>query len=1076
MTDVVDQSGPEGGEAQAAVRLIERATDGRIGGLTVTLALLTLLPALVLLAWPGATPYSTPANAALAALLGAGYMASFLLIPWRRLPTDAFALHTLAAGLAAVALIARTGGVAGPFGLYIPWLAAFAALRYCLRVALPVGLAVGLAGLAARLDQEGLTPWTALSAGTQLLMLGGIMLSVAFIRARHGSLERRRREVQPDILDLRDKGVALSNRDRELRLLHAITAPGMESASELPRVTGLIAEAFGAAWGCVLVFDGFPGRARVAAMAGAHGPDTLAVAGTPLDIGGGAAADLRVLSFPAIADDARWAPLRRREPFATARAIIAIPLTAGEQVVGLLALGRADTAPWAPPHPPHGALLVGRVLGSSLAAERAQDEAPRLREQATLLPRLEGALEGALYLSDIARRALPVLAATWGLRWALLYVLDGARTHLRLVGSVGLPADEDGPHQHIALDPSALSFEVTRAGRPAFSGMGDRLPATTAERFTLLGARGYAVLPLVARGHVVGMVALLDERERHFDPQEQSLARAAAAAVARAMEAARLYAASERAAIETIEALAGTIEARDGYTGEHCARMAERATALGEALGLNEEDLETLRLGALLHDVGKIGIPDAILNKPARLTPEEYETMKLHPEIGVRILSSVAPLRAVLPLVMHHHERYDGAGYPAGLSGEDIPVGARVLAVVDAYGAMIEDRVYRRSRGRAYALAEIEREAGSHFDPHMARVFLELFGGRAEAPPAVEGAPLAPVRRAIEVDRDAFTRARLDSMERMGSLVRPDVLLPTHATTNDLHDLFESDPARGVVVLGDEGQPQDIVTRQGLLALLSHLYGNALFRSRPAISVAQGAMLLVDVATPPEEAARRATARPAETRYDPLVVTEGGQYRGVVAVAEILDYLNREALRRARLSNPLSGLPGAPLLEAEVSARLAAHRPLALVLADLDGFKAYNDHYGLARGDEVLLQLARQLQALVAEGDPDDFLGHIGGDDFVLLTSPARAEALTGAIRARFNTLAPRLYDQRDLDKQGIDGHNRAGRQQFFGLLTISAVAVDAAAYTNPTYTLLTEQASQLKVLAKRGTHAQATA
>jgi len=194
----------------------------------------------------------------------------------------------------------------------------------------------------------------------------------------------------------------------------------------------------------------------------------------------------------------------------------------------------------------------------------------------------------------------------------------------------------------------------------------------------------------------------------------------------------------------------------------------------------------------------------------------------------------------------------------------------------------------------------------------------------------------------------------------------------------------------------------------------------------------------------------------------------------VVAVSELLDYLNAEALRQARLSNPLSGLPGAPLLEAEVSERLATGQPLALILADLDGFKAYNDHYGLARGDEVLLQVARQLQGIVAEGNERDFLGHVGGDDFIILTTPDQAALLTAAIRSRFTALVPRFYDVLDLVSEGITGHDRDGRNRFYGLLSISAVAVDTADLAAPTYLTLTEQASQLKIAAKRRTTAQA--
>ena len=194
--------------------------------------------------------------------------------------------------------------------------------------------------------------------------------------------------------------------------------------------------------------------------------------------------------------------------------------------------------------------------------------------------------------------------------------------------------------------------------------------------------------------------------------------------LAQALRNAQLFKARKQQHLEAIEALAASIEAKDGYTGEHCARMVSRAEAIALQLGLDPEEVEVVRLGAVLHDVGKIGIPNSILNKPGRLTSEEFEIMKKHTLIGARIISKVRGLSQVSDIVRHHHERYDGKGYPFGLSGTDIPLGARIVSVVDTYGAMTEDRVYRVAPGHDRAVEELQRCVGTQLDPLIVETFL----------------------------------------------------------------------------------------------------------------------------------------------------------------------------------------------------------------------------------------------------------------------------------------------------------------------------------------------------------------
>lgn len=174
--------------------------------------------------------------------------------------------------------------------------------------------------------------------------------------------------------------------------------------------------------------------------------------------------------------------------------------------------------------------------------------------------------------------------------------------------------------------------------------------------------------------------------------------------------------------LETIHALASAVEARDPYTGGHVNRVTRMACALGEPVHLSPHQIECLERGAILHDIGKIGVPDAILRKPGPLDAAEWEWVKRHPRIAFEILQPIEFLHESLDCILHHHERWDGKGYPDGLRGEAIPMEARVMTVADALDAMTSTRPYRSARSFDEALAEIIAQAGAQFDPRVTRV------------------------------------------------------------------------------------------------------------------------------------------------------------------------------------------------------------------------------------------------------------------------------------------------------------------------------------------------------------------
>jgi hypothetical protein len=162
--------------------------------------------------------------------------------------------------------------------------------------------------------------------------------------------------------------------------------------------------------------------------------------------------------------------------------------------------------------------------------------------------------------------------------------------------------------------------------------------------------------------------------------------------------------------------------------------VATIATALAEQLDLPEHEVDRIRLAALLRDIGKVVVPDDVLDKPSQLTPGEWQSIAQHPQLGQVILERAAALREAVPIILHHHEQYSGNGYPFGLRGNDIPLGARIVAIADAYEAMTEERPYRRSMTHDAAVRELRRNAGTQFDPELVALFCALFSERAPAP------------------------------------------------------------------------------------------------------------------------------------------------------------------------------------------------------------------------------------------------------------------------------------------------------------------------------------------------------
>ena len=318
----------------------------------------------------------------------------------------------------------------------------------------------------------------------------------------------------------------------------------------------------------------------------------------------------------------------------------------------------------------------------------------------------------------------------------------------------------DGERQELYVK-SAWSSNGQAADRDLRLKLGEGIPGCVAKehramrgtvRSSLLGFTNShqeetAILsvPLQLRDHPIGVLTVLRENlQRPFTEDDEMLLGSIGSQMAVAIENYRLNLDVERTYLETIMALALAVEAKDPYSAGHSKRVGYYAMKIGEQMGLNEEMLRTLNDAGVLHDIGKIGIKDEILLKPAPLTADERKIMQQHSVIGEAIVRPIRSLGKVVALVRHHHERFDGGGYPNGLKGQDIPLGARILAVADTYDAIVTDRPYRKRITLEQAKAELRRNAGTQHDPVIIEAFLKLLEAKELRLGAPKSDPASP--------------------------------------------------------------------------------------------------------------------------------------------------------------------------------------------------------------------------------------------------------------------------------------------------------------------------------------------
>jgi diguanylate cyclase (GGDEF)-like protein/putative nucleotidyltransferase with HDIG domain len=485
--------------------------------------------------------------------------------------------------------------------------------------------------------------------------------------------------------------------------------------------------------------------------------------------------------------------------------------------------------------------------------------------------------------------------------------------------------------------------------------------------------------------------------------------------------------------LATIEALALAIDAKDQTSQSHIRRVQLYAAALARALGMSENDIQGVKTAALLHDIGKLAVPEHILSKPGPLTPEEFQKIRAHPKVGADIISAVPFPYPVSPLILSHHERWDGKGYPAGLKGEDIPLGARILSVVDYFDALMAERPYHKAMGYDAAIGLLQQEAGKGLDPKVVDKFIELLPALQ-----VEAAALEQTMRRTSAPEDHGQAMGRPATGLTPEPTKKNVFDDIALAHREIYALYEIAQAMGTS-LGVSDTMALISAKLSNLVPFScaalFLYDEDTETLRCRFATGTDAEIIQQIAVHNGEGLtgwvarnRRAlvNARPSadleaaglsqlhtnlqSALVCPLLFNErfigtlsvyhvdGAFYRddhrrlldrvSEQAAAVINNSMLFEQTKEDSLTDPLTGLPNTRFLFMHLTRELARAERLksevSLLVMDLDNFKSINDSHGHHVGDRALCEVARVLRTAIR---PYDICVRYAGDEFMVVLS-----------------------------------------------------------------------------------------
>ncbi len=349
-------------------------------------------------------------------------------------------------------------------------------------------------------------------------------------------------------------------------------------------------------------------------------------------------------------------------------------------------------------------------------------------ERLSLLSHLGQILNSTLEHKEVHRRAMEAATQLMKAEAGSLLLIDEEKNHLYFEVALG---DQEEAIKKITLNiGEGIAGWVAQHGEPLIVNDPEKDPRffKGVDVKTEFETKNLICVPVKVKERTIGVLEAINKKGgEDFNEEDLSLFLSLSDQVAIAWDNARLYQELEEVFFQTAESLADAIEKRDPYTGGHTQRVTQYSLTIARHLPLKPDEMKWLKISAVLHDIGKIGIDDQILRKPDRLNPEEYQVIKRHADMGAEIIHHVKQLKNIIPGIKYHHEQLDGTGYPEGLKGEKIPIIAKIVAVADTYDAMTTDRSYRRGLSEELAIRELRRGSGTQFDHEVVEAFIKAY-------------------------------------------------------------------------------------------------------------------------------------------------------------------------------------------------------------------------------------------------------------------------------------------------------------------------------------------------------------
>ncbi len=453
--------------------------------------------------------------------------------------------------------------------------------------------------------------------------------------------------------------------------------------------------------------------------------------GKTLPVGAGIAGYVAKTGKPYLTKDAindkRWLREIGEEINYLANEVLCVPLFGMDKVIGAIEVINKKTREGFTKDDLNFLKSNAGQIGILIEYSKLLNDTNERANQFRLLREIGTVINSTLKENEIMKRTIESITKLLHSESGSLLILDEKSKELYFDVAHGEKGDEI---KRIRLKlGEGIAGWVAKEGKPLIVNdvQSDKRHYRKADEASQYVTRNILCVPVKIKGKVIGVIEAVNKINGLFTKGDLSILTYLADQVAIAIDNAKLYEELKRTFLDTSEALAEAIEQRDPYTGGHTRRVLNYSVAVAREMNLSEEEIENLKLAAILHDIGKIGVEDRILRKQGPLNEEEFESMKKHPEIGAEIIKRISSLKGVIPGILYHQERYDGKGYPSGAKDGEIPLSARIIAVCDTFDAMTTDRPYRKGLGVQAALEELKKFAGIQFDPDVVNGFCEAF-------------------------------------------------------------------------------------------------------------------------------------------------------------------------------------------------------------------------------------------------------------------------------------------------------------------------------------------------------------